>query len=142
MSNKSVSPSAIRLKTFYRLYESTTGIERLTVPKPFDKWVANYLTRYDNDQLVAVMRTYSPINVDDGYTCKPQGMQQSTMFLYEWGIGHSGIEWDIPGLVGGASIGIWHKNKKVTEYDGVFELSSRAIFLLEMNGYDCSEVIE
>lgn len=129
---------ALRLRALYRTCESTSGIKRLTYPKPFRKWVTDYLGRFDNDQLVASMRLYSPIGIDNGHTNQYQGMRRSTMDLYQWSEGHSGIEWDVPGLETGASIGIWHTNKVVYDYDGVFELNEWAIWLLEMNGYDCS----
>lgn len=88
------------------------------------------------------MRIYSAVSIDNGYTNNYQGMRKSTMDLYECGKGQAGIEWDIPSMDTGAGIGIWYDSgKRVTDYDGVFELNHFAVLLLESNGYDCSEVI-
>jgi hypothetical protein len=37
-------------------------------------------------------------------------------------------------------IGIWHEDKRVTDYDGVFELPQEAIDLLKENGFDTTDV--
>jgi hypothetical protein len=50
------------------------------------------------------------------------------------------IEWSIPDMDEVVEIGIWTAGKKVTDYDGVFELPKQAITLLKRNGYDTSGV--
>jgi len=69
------------------------------------------------------------------------GMQKQTMklhhiessYLIEWIVGE-GVYEEI------VEIGIWVKDKKVVEYDGVFELPKEAIQLLKDEGFDTSEV--
>jgi hypothetical protein len=54
--------------------------------------------------------------------------------------GTYGIEWDVPTLEITEYIGIWHEDKRVTDYDGVFELPQEAIDLLKENGFDTTDV--
>ena len=80
-------------------------------------------------------------------TREPLGNCQHTMELYrkgpakveyfiEWDVRQDGEEVDFE------TIGIWVKDNKVTEYDGVFEILKEAIELLEEQGLDCSEIKE
>lgn len=56
-------------------------------------------------------------------------------FCIEWEVG-TGDDVEI------VEIGIWTEGKKVTDYDGLFELPKEAIQLLKDNGYDTAEVEE
>lgn len=82
----------------------------------------------------------SPIGLENSYTNTYMGYHESTMELFAYPDGSYGIEWDVPALEITEHIGIWHEDKKVTDYDGVFELPKKAIDLLKENGFDTSDV--
>jgi hypothetical protein len=84
---------------------------------------------------IAKIEFESPVNRDNGTTNEPLGTHKSTMELFAFDDGHYSIEWDIPALDTTEEIGIWHNNKTLTDYDGVFELPNEAIKLLENNGF-------
>jgi hypothetical protein len=69
-------------------------------------------------------------------------MHESTMELYDYGDDELGIEWDVPALETGESIGIRIEDKKAVEFWGIMGMPSEAIELLEANGYDCTEIKE
>jgi hypothetical protein len=80
------------------------------------------------------------------YSCTPTvdklGERESTMELYSVsGQIEKGmmIEWDVPDIEEGVGIGIWLNDDKneLVDYDGVFELPSQAIELLESLGINC-----
>jgi hypothetical protein len=90
---------------------------------------------------VIATKTFSArINLDNGVISVPQGYRDFSMELTNSREDVYNIEWDIPSLGYIIEIGIWTKGMKVLEYDGVFELPSQAIELLEENGFDCSQV--
>jgi hypothetical protein len=62
------------------------------------------------------------------------------MELFAYPDGSYMIEWDIPTMDITEYIGIWHEDKRVTDYDGVFELPQEAIDLLKENGFDTTDV--
>lgn len=82
----------------------------------------------------------SPIGIDNGYTNTYQGDHESTMELFAYPDGSYMIEWDIPTMEITEHIGIWHEDKRVTDYNGVFELPQEAIDLLKENGFDTTDV--
>jgi hypothetical protein len=85
----------------------------------------------------------SNLNFDDGYKNHSLGTHKSTMEIWETEGGvPQMIEWDIPDLEETEHIGLEIDGKLVTGYDGVFELPTEAIEMLEALGYDCSEVKE
>jgi hypothetical protein len=92
--------------------------------------------------LIDTLNFESPISIDNGYANHLIAENaKSEMRLYNWGDpGHYKIEWDVSELGEGAHIGIWHEDKRVTDYDGVFELPLQAIQLLEKNGFNCEDV--
>lgn len=79
----------------------------------------------------------SPVGLDDGYKNHNLGQHSYTMELFANPDGSYFIEWIIPKLDEVTHIGIWHENKELTDYDGVFELPEQAIQLLEKNGFNC-----
>ena len=82
----------------------------------------------------------SPIGIDNGYTNTYQVEHESTMELFAYPDGSYMIEWDIPTMDVVEHIGIWHEDKRVTDYDGIFELPQEAIDLLKENGFDTTDV--
>jgi hypothetical protein len=80
------------------------------------------------------------LNLDTGIVNVSQGFHNFNMELTKVRENVYNIEWNIPSLDTVFNIGIWTEGKKVTEYDGVFELPKEAIELLEENGFDCSQV--
>lgn len=82
------------------------------------------------------IKFYSPINVDDGYVNHPQGEFESTMELFgddpQKGLS---IEWVVEDGEFVEHIGLWFSGKKLTDYDGVFELPIQAIKMLRGLGY-------
>lgn len=133
--------SIFKVRSYYGLYcERARKYSR--TPLSLREWVFKERLRQEPPpELIATMRIYSHISYDTGYSNHPQGMRRSTMDLYDGGPDQCMIEWDIPSLEEVVCIGIWHDNRKVVDYDGVFELNPYAIMLLEMNGYDCSDVL-
>lgn len=94
-------------------------------------------------ELVAKIEFESPINRETIYSNTRIGYGKSTMDLYKHDGEHYTIEWCY--LVGtgdedSVGIGIWTRDKVVTDYDGVFELSKQAIQLLNDYGLDTSEL--
>ncbi len=77
----------------------------------------------------------SNINVDNGCTNLSQGTHESTMELFKDNNGVlMGIEWDNP--IDIVFIGLWFDNdKRLKDYDGVFELPKQAIKLIRKAGY-------
>lgn len=70
------------------------------------------------------------------------GKHASTMelFLSERFVNEGFIEWDIPSLNRGESIGLWwDAEKNLLDYDGVFSLPTEAIEFLEEQGFKVSE---
>lgn len=75
------------------------------------------------------------------------GLHENTMILFLNEPGSRDIIcWDYHPVGGGADdgvvIGIWTDNRKVTDYDGVFELPVEAVAMLRLLGLDTSEVEE
>lgn len=89
---------------------------------------------------LAKKKFVSPISIENSFTNEFMGDYESTMELFKFTDDHFHIEWVIDDLDIVEGIGIWCNNKKVTEYDGVFELPLQAIELLKENGFDTSEV--
>jgi hypothetical protein len=79
---------------------------------------------------------------------EPLGNAENEMTLYIDEEGLEGmIEWEYTLADGDGDcvgIGLWFSDgdKKLTDYDGVFEIPKEAIELLKENGYDCSYVEE
>jgi len=79
---------------------------------------------------------------------QPLGKAENEMNFYMDESGTEGmIEWEYTLADGDGDcegIGLWFSDgdKKLTDYDGVFELPKEAIELLKENGYDCSYVEE
>jgi hypothetical protein len=71
-------------------------------------------------------------------TAERMGEHESTMTLHRVDADQYLIEWENP--VQYVEIGIWTKGKKVTDYDGVFELPKQALTLLKRNGFNTKEV--
>lgn len=91
-----------------------------------------------------VMKGKAAIGLDDGYTNDNMGEHEFTMELFEFDgstkkDGRGSIEWDVPTLDETEQIGVWWEGGVLVDYDGVFELPSEAIELLEHYGLDCSE---
>lgn len=89
-----------------------------------------------------MVREYSAVSTVDQL-----GKANNKMDLYVCEDGtQASIDWDIEYEDGeGDSIGIGleldeHDNKKITGYDGVFELNTYALEFLREQGYDVSEV--
>lgn len=86
-----------------------------------------------------VVREYSAGPVEN------LGIFNNTMELYHIENNEYLIEWssddeEIYVQIGIWVENIWVKNKKVTDYDGVFELPKQAIELLKNNGFNTQEV--
>lgn len=80
----------------------------------------------------------SNINIDNGVKQISQGEQQSEMELFMDNGIPVGIEWDNP--IDVTYIGLLFDDKKnLIDYDGVFELPSEAISLIEHVGYKVSD---
>jgi hypothetical protein len=87
-----------------------------------------------------VLTFSSNLNIDNGYTNDSQGEHESEMTLYLDNDGcPSCIEWDNPIMYANIGIEFDEDTKEVTGYDGVFELPSEAIFLLQQSGYKISD---
>lgn len=88
----------------------------------------------------------SPINRDNGYSSEKLGDFESTMELFisedENGDFSGEIEWTIEKLGMVEHIGIWCNQKKLCDYDGVFELPKEAIELLKHAGFTVGEDFE
>jgi hypothetical protein len=81
----------------------------------------------------------SPINIDNGFTNTPQGIKTSTMELYKDPDGTpTAIEWIISDGEFVEQIGLWFEDKDLIDYDGIFELPSQAIKLIEQAGFNVS----
>ena len=74
--------------------------------------------------------------VEDLGTCKSKMVLTTikSTFKIEWTINEGLDSEEI------TEIGIWAEDKKVTEYDGVFELPKEAIQLLNQAGFDTKDV--
>ena len=68
------------------------------------------------------------------------GSHESIMTLNKVEDNYYCIEWEVPALNMYVEIGVWTEDKKVVDYDGVFELCKEAIKLLNDNGFDTKEV--
>lgn len=84
-----------------------------------------------------VIRFKSNINLENSFSSRSVGRRQSEMELHR-----NGIEWIVDGVDElGAEIGLeFGGEKKITGYDGVFEIPEEVCDWLEFLGYDCSEV--
>ncbi len=78
---------------------------------------------------------FSPINIDNGYTNEYQGDFTSTMELFFYDGTPSAIEWVVNDGEFVEHIGLFFENKKLEDYDGVFELPKEAIKLIRKAGY-------
>lgn len=89
---------------------------------------------------IGIKKFTGPVSVDNGYTNTYQGEFDQTMELFAFPNGGLEIEWDIPGLEETTHMNIEVEGLTVTGYDGVFELPSEAMDLLESAGYDCKQM--
>lgn len=82
------------------------------------------------------IRFKSPISIDNGYTNNYQGEYDSTIELFrdEDGV-PSGMEWIVGDVEFVEGIGLEFEGKRLTGYDGVFELPAQAIRMLRDLGY-------
>lgn len=101
----------------------------------------------DKSYLVGKLEFESPINMENSFRAwNVAEKAKSTMELYFYKDSLSGfIEWDIPELemTEGISLGFeLDENGKRTlvDYDGVFDLPTQAMDLLEQYGVDCAEM--
>ena len=81
------------------------------------------------------MREYSAIP-----TVESLGRRRQRMSLYLQDEGHGLLEWEAGDDGEGAAIGLIFEDLRVVDYDGVFELPTQAVKLLEAAGYDTAEV--
>ena len=68
------------------------------------------------------------------------GRRRHRMTLHLQDEGHGLIEWEAGDDGEGAAIGLIFEDRRVVDYDGVFELPMQAVKLLEAAGYDPAEV--
>jgi hypothetical protein len=90
----------------------------------------------------------SPINLDSSFGCRPVAKKAaSIMTLYFYTDNTGFIEWEVPHYDLYESIGLTFKldrtgKRTLVDYDGVFDLPTQAMDLLEKNGVDVTEMRE
>lgn len=81
-----------------------------------------------------ITRTY-----ESGDKLVTKGFVESSYYVY---LGDDGVpcamEHDEYGEIGG----LWFEGKKLTDYDGCFDMPKNVITLLTTLGYDCSDMID
>lgn len=88
----------------------------------------------------------SPINKENSFgQWNVAKNTKSTMDLYFYKDNTGFIEWDIPKIEETVTIGLTFEigvdgKRKLTDYDGVFDLPEQAMNLLEKNGVDVTEM--
>lgn len=76
------------------------------------------------------------LQLEGSWGARALGKHESTMTLYMAEDDRRGmIEWDIPALDDVEQIGLWFKDKELTDYDGVHSLPREAVELLRRNDY-------
>lgn len=93
-------------------------------------------------EIIAKTKFKSRVTKDTAYgRVHDFGVVDNTMELRRGKKGNLFIEWTVGDDDDYAEIGIWTKGKKVTDYDGVFELPKQAKALLRKAGYNLKEVV-
>ena len=102
----------------------------------------------ENATLVGKLEFTSPINKENSFgSWNLAKRTKSIMSLYFYKDTYGFIEWDIPKLEMTEHIGLIFEfdvngKRTLVDYDGVFELPSQAMRLLEKYGVDVAEIRE
>lgn len=91
-------------------------------------------------QKIAEKKFTSQLAYEGSWGSNDQGVHESIMELWKRDATHYFIDWDIPSMDEGESIGLWFEKGSddklhLTDYDGVMSLPPQAIELLREQGF-------